>query len=242
MGCADRAWPQQSSPGVGRRPASTRITAKGTTVYLRKALLLGVAAVGLVGCTNSVSTSSLPSQSPSTVKFTGPPAAKATPIPKATTSGARVAAVQFDNIFFASKFAASWDLLSADVKRAIPEQVWVRVHDGCQSAQTNVTRVIKSVTVFGDAAIVTETVTAQSKRSTGEDVFNYADGRWGYSPENLSIYHRGSVSADIAAARAAGFCSGQQPFLLDRSAGVWAAFPVAPARVCRPGNHKDGVI
>jgi hypothetical protein len=210
----------------GRRPEVCQhpnlLAAKGTTVYLRKALLLGVAAVGLVGCTNSVSTSSLPSQSPTTVKFSGPPAAKATPIPHGAASGARAAAVQFDSTYFASKFAASWDLLSADVKRAIPERVWVGVHDGCQSAQTNVTRVIKSVTVFGYAAIVTETVTAQSKRSTGENVFNYANGRWGYSPENLNIYHRGSVSADIAAAKAAGFCSGQQPFLLNRSAGVRA--------------------
>jgi hypothetical protein len=182
-------------------------------VYLRRALLLGVVAVGLVGCTNSVSTSSLPGQSPTAATVTGPPAAKATPIPPAAGSSARAAAVQFDRIYFAGKFAASWDLLSPDVKRVIPKRVWVEVHDGCRAAQTDVTRVIKSVTAFGDAAIVTETiVTAQSKRSTAESVFNYVNGRWSYSPENLSIYHRRSVSADIAAARAAGFCSGQQPF------------------------------
>jgi hypothetical protein len=182
-------------------------------VHLRRALLLGMVAVGLVGCTNSVSTSALPGQSPTAATVTGPPAAKATPIPPAAESSARAAAVQFDSEYFAGKFAAAWDLLSADVKRAIPKRVWVGVHDGCRPAPTDVTRVIKSVTAFGDAAIVTETiVTAQSKRSTAENVFNYANGRWGYSPENLSIYNRGSISADIAAARAAGFCSGQQLF------------------------------
>jgi hypothetical protein len=208
-------------------------------VYLRTALLLGIAAIGLAGCTNSASTSSLPSQSPTTVKFTGPPAAKATPIPRDAASSARAAAVQFDSIYYASKFAASWHLLSADARRAIPERVWVRVHDGCRSARTSVTSVIKSVTVFGDAAIVTETLTTQAKRSTAENVFNYANGRWGYSPENLSIYHRGSVSADIAAARAAGLCASQQPFLPNKG-GCYRHSPVNPVHFARTVQHAQG--
>ena len=74
-------------------------------------------------------------------------------------------------------------------------------------------RVIKALTVFGDAAIVTEAVTgAPSEPGTAEDVFGYADGRWSYSPQDLSIYHHGSVTADVAAAKAAGLCTSWKIF------------------------------
>ncbi len=181
-------------------------------MYFWKGLLTGLAALALVGCTNSASTPPSPGQSPTAATTTGPPAAKATPIPPKAKTGARAAAAQFDSVYFASDFAASWDLLAPAVRRQIPKSIWVGVHDGCATASTGVTRVIKSVTVFGDAAIVTETITTAQSERTAEYVFNYARGRWGYSPENLSIYHRGSVTADIAAARSAGFCSSKKVF------------------------------
>ena len=69
------------------------------------------------------------------------------------------------------------------------------------------------MTVFGDAAIVTEAVAGTAlKPGTAEDVFNYADGHWRYSPADLSIYRHGSVTADIAAAKAAGFCTSWKIF------------------------------
>ena len=72
---------------------------------------------------------------------------------------------------------------------------------------------IKAMTVFGDAAIVTEAITgAPSQLGTAEDVFSYANGHWSYSPQDLSIYLHGSVTADIAAAKAAGFCTSWKVF------------------------------
>jgi hypothetical protein len=66
------------------------------------------------------------------------------------------------------------------------------------------------VTVFGDAAIVTAKVTgAHARHHIARDIFNYANGRWGYSPADLSVYLHGSVAADISAAKAAGLCSGR---------------------------------
>jgi len=34
----------------------------------------------------------------------------------------------------------------------------------------------------------------------------YTDGSWGIVPNHLSLYQHGSVAADVAAAKAAGFC------------------------------------
>ena len=102
--------------------------------------------------------------------------------------------------------SASWDLLARAAKRQVPKGIWVKVHDGCPSASRwSGPTVIKAVTVFGNAAIVTETPRRGSRRgiAAAEGVFNYVHGRWGYSPDDLSIYQRGSVAADIAAAREA---------------------------------------
>ena len=45
-----------------------------------------------------------------------------------------------------------------------------------------------------------------------EDVFNYTGGRWRYSPQAPGIYRHGSVTADIAAAKAAGLCTSPKVF------------------------------
>jgi hypothetical protein len=69
------------------------------------------------------------------------------------------------------------------------------------------------VTAFGSAAIITEAVAgATSTPGTTEDVFSYAGGQWGYSPGVLAIYRHGSIAADVAAAQAAGFCTGWKVF------------------------------
>ena len=126
-------------------------------------------------------------------------------------SSARAAATHFYNVFSAGRFADSWALLTPTAKRQIPKTLWVRVHDGCPSAGTGTSRVIKAVTVFGNAAIITEAISGPlSSLGTAGDVFNYVDGRWGYLPQDVSIYHHGSVAADIAAARTAGYCSGKK--------------------------------
>ena len=89
----------------------------------------------------------------------------------------------------------------------MPLRLWIGVHARCPVAAGGTARVITAVTVFGNAAIVTERVAGTvSRRTMAEDVFNYFNGRWGYSPSNLGIYHHRSVAADAAAARAAGLC------------------------------------
>jgi hypothetical protein len=178
-------------------------------------LSVGVPAVCVV-CLAGCSSGSQPSiagraaDSPRAVTSFAPPAAPASPRMRA---GARAAAAQFYGLYSASQFAASWNLLGAGTKREVPEHIWVSVHDACPSAGARKPRTIKAVTVFGDAAIVTEAIAATgSKPDTTEDVFSYTDGHWSYSPVNPSIYQHGSVSADIAAAKAAGLCASWKVF------------------------------
>ena len=83
-------------------------------------------------------------------------------------------------------------------------KAWVKCITAARWRCGGTARVIKAVTVFGNAAIVTERSPEVSQRTTVEAVFNYFNGRWAYSPSNIGIYQHGSVSADIAAARAAG--------------------------------------
>ncbi len=128
-------------------------------------------------------------------------------------ASARTAAARFERLYFTRKLAASWDLLAPAAKRQVSRGVWVSVHEGCPSAGAGKVRAIKSVTVFGTAAIVTETLPGTLTRvGTAEDVFDYVNGRWRYSPDDLGIYHHGSVAADIAAAKAAGLCSSWKDF------------------------------
>jgi len=174
-----------------------------------KGLLVGLAAAGLVGCSGAAP--GTPSVSPvATARTTASSVPPASPQMK---TGARAAAAKFYDLYSARRYSAFWNLLAPATKRQISRGVWVSVHEACPSAVTGEPRVIKELTVFGNAAIVTEAVTgAPSKPGTAEDVFNYAGGRWSYSPQDLSIYHHGSVTADVAAAKAAGFCTSWKIF------------------------------
>jgi len=126
---------------------------------------------------------------------------------------ARAAATQFYGLYSAGQYAAVWDLLSPATKRHVPRHVWVSVHVACPTAGAGRSRIIKAVTVFGSNAITTEAIAgAAAKVHTAEDVFTYAHGHWSYSPQDVSIYHHGSVAADVAAAKAAGFCAGWKIF------------------------------
>lgn len=191
---------------------------------LSKGLLAGLVVVGVAGCSGpALSPSASPSSAGQTSTgqastgqattgqaTTGAPVSGASREPE-TSAGARAAAAHFYHLYLASEFAASWDLLAPAVKRQVPRTVWIRVHDGCPSASSGTAPIVKSVTIFGNAAIVSESLAVASGR-TAEDVFTYANDAWGYSPQVQSIYHRGSVAADIAAAKAAGFCAGWKGF------------------------------
>jgi hypothetical protein len=183
------------------------------TVRLWKGLLVAIIGLGLAGCTNSAAPSPPAGGSRTATGLAGPTAAQVSPLPSGAVAQARAAATQFDSAYFASRYATSWSLLAPDVRRQVPENVWIKVHEGCPAATSGVSRTIKSVTVFGATAIVTETVLrATSKRNTVAYVFYYTAGHWGYAPVNPGIYHGRSVAADIAAAKAAGLCAGWQSF------------------------------
>jgi hypothetical protein len=178
---------------------------------LWKGLASGLIAVGLAGCSGGGGGSPQPPAGggmTGVITSTAPAAAPASPQMRAR---ARAAAVQFYGLYSASQFSAFWNLLAPGTKRQIPRHLWISVHSACPSAGAGKSRVIKAVTVFGNAAIITESIAGASPATT-EDVFSYANGKWSYSPVDPSIYDHGSVGADVAAAKAAGFCTGWKIF------------------------------
>jgi hypothetical protein len=189
-----------------------------------RALFAGLAAsvcVGVVGCGSGPASTGSPRPAPiapssaasaEARSITGPAAGPAEPETKA---GARAAARYFYRLYSARKYSASWDLLTASARQAIPRATWISVHMACPlGGEARVARRITSVVVFGNAAIVTETIAAdRSGLRKAADVFNFAHGHWDYAPSNLGIYSHGSVHADVAAATAQGFCTRASPTL-----------------------------
>lgn len=176
--------------------------------------LVALVIAALFGCDSHVAaapSSSGPPHAATSEHMAAPPS----PPSRKMQASARSAAAQFYSLHLSGQFAASWDLLAPAVKHQISQSTWVKVHDGCLSDNTGKTGVTKSVTIFGQSAFVAEAITGgTSTPHTIEAVFTYTDGLWGYSPDNLGIYKHGSVSADIAAARAAGYCEGWKNSML----------------------------
>lgn len=134
-------------------------------------------------------------------------------ITAAVRAQVRPSASRFYTATRARDFASSWGMLAPAARRAIPLRVWVAVHEACPPGDGTRRRIIKSVTIFGDAAIVTTTINGvPAKLVTDEDAFSFADGRWGFFPQDLGLYQHKSVAADVAAARAAGLCQGWKSF------------------------------
>ena len=183
---------------------------------LRNAFLAGLAAAALVGCSSAAAGPDSGLRAPVILGPSAPAASSARLAPSITPkveAAVRPAAAHFYSVLSARKFTASWDLLAPSVKKQVPLGVWVGVHEACQNAAVGKPRAIKAVTVFGNAAIVTTVISgAPADGRVSEDVFNYANGRWTYSPRNIGIYLHGSVAADVAAAKAAGLCAGWESF------------------------------
>jgi hypothetical protein len=126
-------------------------------------------------------------------------------------ASARAAAEQFYRLYAASDYAAVWNLLAPATKSQVTMNAWVGVHEACAAGGSGQSRVIKAVTVFGNAAVITEAAAGTADGSV-EDVFNYVDGGWRYSPQAPGIYRQHSVTADVAAARTAGLCASSKVF------------------------------
>ena len=172
----------------------------GQAVIVVAALICGgVAGYLLHGAPSPAAPAAMASSSPAVSQAAEPQ----------TAAGVRATAQQFYALFAASQFAAAWGYLAPSDQAAIPRPTYVAVHDGCPSASAGLARVIKSVTVTGSIAVVTETVAGSlGNLGTVADTWTYAGGRWGYSypPADMKVYSHGSAAADIAASKTAGDC------------------------------------
>ncbi|HUY48618.1 MAG TPA: hypothetical protein VMV92_23345 [Streptosporangiaceae bacterium] len=111
-------------------------------------------------------------------------------------------------LYSAGQFAVTYQMLSASARRAISEQTWIAVHKGCPGVTAGMTYQIRHVAVAGKTAAVTVALAgAVSKLGSDTETLVYADGHWGFSPGDLSLYRHRSVAADLAAARAEGGCA-----------------------------------
>ncbi|MGH3187018.1 MAG: hypothetical protein ACRDPY_23035 [Streptosporangiaceae bacterium] len=123
-------------------------------------------------------------------------------------AAATAAARQYFGFYSAGDFAATWGLLAPSARREIGEATWVGVHQGCP-ASVKVSYSVKGAKLAGGMAAVT-VAQAEGKTSLGSvtEAFSYSAGRWGFVPEDTSLYGHGSVKADISAAKAEGYCAG----------------------------------
>lgn len=174
-----------------------------------RSLLTGLVVAGLAGLAGCSGGGTAPAAGP-VAKIT----ATASSVPSATASqkaSARAAAKRFYGLYATSDYATLWTMLAPATRHQVPRKAWIGVHQACSAASAGKSRVIKGVTVFGDAAIVAEAVSGVTLRPA-EDVFNYTGGHWRYSPQAPGIYRHRSVTADIAAAKAAGLCKSTKVF------------------------------
>lgn len=127
-----------------------------------------------------------------------------------TAAGAKAAAEQYFGLYAAGQYATAWPLLTPAAQKAVPEATWAAVHQDCPSQAAGLAYDVKNVTVTGDTAIATVTLAgAASSLASESEAFTYAGGKWAYapSPADLSLYQHGSVAADVAAAKARGYCT-----------------------------------
>lgn len=150
--------------------------------------------------TNAATTAAAPSSA-----TTSSPSAAARP---ESAAAAAAVAKQYFGLYSAGQFALSWTLLAPSAKRAVSQATWVAVHRGCPSQAAGLAYNIKDTTVTGSTAVVTVTLAgAAASLASESESLTYSAGRWGFVPNDLSYYTYGSVKADIAAAKAAGYCA-----------------------------------
>jgi hypothetical protein len=190
---------------------SMRLAAGVTAVGLGTVVLPGCTVSGFPASSGAGPSTASPAMPAAAHRIVTSTAPSEEPVSPRLRAGVRAAAAQVLALYSARKFTAFWSLLSPATKRQVSPNAWVSVHEACSSAGDGKPRVIKAVTVFGNAAIVTETIVEAPPRTT-EIVFNYVDGHWSFSPEDLSVYDHGSAGADIAAAKAAGLCASWRIF------------------------------
>ena len=171
----------------------------------------GVTAAALIATAACSSAPAAPATSAATTAAATPTAAASTPSAGAqpeTAAAAAAVARQYFGLYSVGQFALSWTLLAPSAQRAVSQATWVAVHQGCPSQSAGLAYNIKDTTLTGSTAVVTVTLAgAAASLASESESLTYSAGRWGFVPNDLSYYRHGSVKADIAAAKAAGYCA-----------------------------------
>ena len=82
------------------------------------------------------------------------------------------------------------------------------MHQGSPARSASLTYEVKDATLTGSTAVVIVSLSGVAASIGSEsEAFTYSAGRWGLVPGDLSFYKHGSIRADIAAAKAAGYCA-----------------------------------
>ena len=164
------------------------------------------AGLALAACSGGTSGSSAGPAAPAS--GASPGAHAATPVEPETAAAVRSDADDYLTLYTAGQFAIIYQMLSAPARQAIKEQAWVAVHRGCPRAAGGMSYKIRHIGVTGRTAVVTVALTGgAAKPESATETLVYADGHWGFSPRDLGLYRHASVSADVAAAKAAGGCA-----------------------------------
>jgi hypothetical protein len=169
---------------------------------LVRGALIAAAVLAAAACSSGT-----PAAPASTSTTTSPTAAASTAQPE-TGVAATAVAEQYLGLNSGGQFEASWGLLAPSAQRAISEATWVAVHQGCPSQSAGLAYQVKDTTVTGNTAVVTVSLAgAAASIGSESEALTYSAGRWGFVPNDLSLYRHGSVKADITAAKAAGYCA-----------------------------------
>lgn len=166
------------------------------------------AVAGLVLAACSGTSSGSPAGPSAPARSASPGAHASSPVEPDTVSAVRADADDYLTLYTAGQFAVIYQMLSAPARQAIDQQAWVAVHRGCLGAAGGMSYKIRHISVAGQTAVVTAALTgAAAKPESTTETLVYANGHWGFSPRDLALYRHGSVSADVAAAKAAGGCA-----------------------------------
>lgn len=164
-------------------------------------------AAGLALAACSGASSGSPAAPAAAATRASPGAHASTPVEPDTASAVRADADDYLTLYTAGQFAVIYQMLSASARQAIGQQAWVAVHRGCLGATGGMSYKIRHIAVTGKTAVVTVALTGATKPESATETLVYADGHWGFSPQDLALYRHGSVSADVAAAKGAGGCA-----------------------------------
>jgi hypothetical protein len=169
---------------------------------LCRGALIAVMVLTSAACSSGTSTPTASTTAPTS------PTGVASTVQLETVAGAIAFANEVLILDEARQFAGSWKLLASSARRAVSQATWVAVHKSCPARSVGLAYHIGKATLTGHTAIVVVSrAGAAANRGSVSEALVYSAGRWGMVPNNLRLYKHGSVKADIAAAKAAGYCA-----------------------------------